>query len=103
MAKSFTFAAFRAEVETVRNAGLSGKITNILNKEALKGATITIKNYNKVAVTEKDGRFEITPLSADKYMVIVECPGFVTQIFEEVKIRTGMTTRLNVKMVAVVA
>ncbi len=101
MAKSFTFAAFRAEVETVRNAGLSGKITNILNNDALKGATITIKDYNKVAVTEKSGRFEITPLSADKYTVIVECPSYETQTFKEVKIKTGVTTRLNVKMMPV--
>jgi Carboxypeptidase regulatory-like domain len=101
MAKSFTFAALRSEVETVGNAGLSGKITNILNKDALKGATITIKDYNKVAVTEKSGRFDITPLSMGKYTVIVECPGYETQTFKEVKIRTGVTTRLNVKMVPI--
>jgi Carboxypeptidase regulatory-like domain len=99
MAKSFTFAAFRSEVETVRNAGLAGKITNILNKTALKDVTITIKNYNKVAVTDRFGRFEITPLSMDKYTVIVECAGYETQIFTDVKIKTGVTTRLNVKMV----
>lgn len=102
MAKSFTFAAFRSEVETVRNAGLSGKITNALNKEALKGATITILNYNKGTVTDKYGRFEITPLSMDKYTVIVECKGFETQTFKDVKIKTGVMTRLNVKMIPVI-
>ena len=102
MMKYFTFASFRSEVETVKNAGLSGKITNILNKDALKGATITILNYNKSVVTEKNGRFEITPLSAGKYTVIVECPGYETQTFEEVKIRTGAMTRLNVQMAVAV-
>jgi hypothetical protein len=101
MAKIFMFTSLRSEVETVRNAGLAGKITNLLNKEALKSVSITIKDYNKVAVTEKDGRFEFTPLSMGKYTVIVECPGFETQMFKDVKIKTGVTTRLNVKMVAV--
>ncbi len=100
MMKYFTFASFRSEVETVKNAGLSGKITNILNKDTLKGATITILNYNKSAVTEKSGKFEITPLSMGKYTVIVTCPGYETQTFEDVKIKTGVMTRLNVKMVA---
>lgn len=103
MAKSFTFLAFRAEVETVKNAGLSGKITHILNNEALKGATVTIKDYNKIAVTDKSGRFDITPLSMGKYTVIVACEGYETQTFKEVKIKTGVTTRLNVKMVLLAA
>lgn len=100
MLKYFKFTSFRSEVESVKNAGLSGKITNILNKDLLKGAIITILNYNKSFVTEKNGRFEIAPLSAGKYTVIVACPGYETQTFEDVKIRTGAMTRLNVKMVA---
>ena len=100
MQKYFKFGSFRSEVEGVKNAGLSGKITNILNKDALKGATITILNYNKSFVTEKNGKFDISPLSAGKYTVIVECPSFETQTFKDVKIKTGATTRLNVQMVA---
>lgn len=100
MAKLFTFASLKSEVETIRNAGLSGKITNTLNNDALKEATITIKDYNKVAVTDKFGRFEITPLSANRYTVIIACPNYETQTFNDVKIKTGVTTRLNVKMVA---
>jgi hypothetical protein len=101
MAKLFTFTSFRAEVESVKNAGLAGKITYILNKDALKDATITIKDYNKSFVTDKSGKFEITPLSMGKYTVVVECLGFETQTFVDVKIKTGVTTRLNVKMVGV--
>lgn len=100
MQKYFKFSSFRSEVEAVKNAGLSGKITNLLNKDALKGATITILNYNKSVVTEKNGKFDIGPLSAGKYTVIVECPGYETQTFKDVKIKTGVMTRLNVKMVA---
>ncbi len=60
-AKTFTFASFLSAVETVRHAGLSGKITHILNNKAIEGVTITIQDYNKSAVTEKSGKFKITP------------------------------------------
>ncbi len=101
MAKTFTFVSFLSAVETVHHAGLAGKITNKLNNEAIKDATITIQDYNKSAVTEKSGKFKITPLSMGIYTVIVTCPGFETQTFEAVKIKTGVKTRLNVQLVAV--
>ncbi len=100
-AKTFTFVFFRSAVETVRHAGLSGKITHILNNKAIEGVTITIQDYNKAAMTEKSGKFKITPLSMGIYSVIVACPGFETQTFEAVKIKTGVKTRLNVQLVAV--
>lgn len=100
MAKTFTSASFLSAVETIRHAGLSGKITNILNNAAIEGATITVQDYNKSAVTEKSGKFKITPLSMGLYTVIVTCPGFKTQTFVAVKIKTGIKTRLNVKLVA---
>jgi hypothetical protein len=61
----------------------------------------SLRDVTKSFVTDKSGKFEITPLSTDKYTVIVECAGFETQVFTDVKIKTGVTTRLNVKMVAV--
>ena len=100
-AKTFTFASFRSAVETVRHAGLSGKITHLLNNMPIEGATITIQDYNKSAVTAKSGKFKISPLSMGIYTVIVTCPRFEPQTFNAVKIKTGVKTRLNVQLVAV--
>ena len=53
-------------------------------------------------MTDDKGRFDISPLSSGKYTIIVEKEGFVTQIFKDFKINTGVTSRLNVALVAVV-
>lgn len=102
LSKQFVFVTLVSQTQGVRNAGLSGKIIGT-NKAALKKAVIIIEGSDKVAETDEDGKFEISPLSMGKYRVIVECPGYETQIFEEVKIKTGVTTRLNVQLVVVAA
>jgi hypothetical protein len=38
-----------------------------------------------------------------KYKVAIKAVGYVTQVFENVIIKTGVMTRLNVKMIAVIA
>ena len=71
-----------------------------INNFAIKGARITIKDYEKTAETDKDGKFEITPLSSGKYTVIVEREGYLPQTIKDVVIRTGVTSRLNVLLQA---
>lgn len=100
-AKQYTFANFESQTHGIKNAGLSGKVLRDVNNFAIKGAKITIKNYEKTAETDKDGKFEITPLSSGKYTVIVECEGYITREFKDVVIKTGVTTRLNVLLTAV--
>ncbi len=81
--------------------GISGKVMQDVNKYVLEGVRITIKDFGKVAITDKYGKFEITPLSSGKYTIIVEKEGYVTQIFKDFRINTGVTSRLNVLLVAV--
>lgn len=100
-AKSYTFAAFESQTHGVRNAGLAGKIMRNINKFALKDARITIQDFDKVAISDDKGRFEITPLSSGKYTIIIEKEGSVTQIFKDFVIKTGVTSRLNVELVPV--
>ena len=100
-AKQYTFANFENQTHGVKNAGLAGKIMRDVNNFTIKGAKITIKDYEKTAETDKDGKFEITPLSSGKYTVIVECESYTTQTFKDTAIKTGVTTRLNVLLAAV--
>lgn len=101
-AKQYTFAAFESQTHGVKNAGLAGKVVRDVNKFAQKDVRITIKDFDIVVMTDEKGRFEISPLSSGKYTIIVEKEGFVTQIFKDFKISTGVTSRLNVELVAVV-
>ena len=88
-----------AQTHGVRNAGVGGKVTIDGTKMILEDVKITIVEVNKTAITEKKtGKFEITPLSSGKYTIIVEKEGYVTQIFKDFKINTGVTARLNVAM-----
>lgn len=100
-AKQYTFSVFESQTHGVKNAGISGKIMRDVNKYVLEGVRITIKDFDKVTITDAKGRFEITPLSSGKYTIIVEKEGYVTQIFKDFKITTGVTARLNVLLVAI--
>ena len=99
-AKQYAFAVFESQTHGVKNAGISGKIMRDVNKFAKEGVRITVKDFDKVATTDKYGKFEIAPLSNGKYTIIVEKEGYVTQIFKDFKISTGVTARLNVLLVA---
>ena len=100
-AKQYAFSVFESQTHGVKNAGISGKVMQDVNKYVLDGVRITVKDFGKNAVTDKYGKFEITPLSSGKYTIIVEKEGYVTQIFKDFKISTGVTARLNVLLVAV--
>lgn len=100
-AKQYAFSVFESQTHGVKNAGISGKVMQDVNKYVLDGVRITVKDFGKTAVTDKYGKFEITPLSSGKYTIIVEKEGYVTQIFKDFKISTGVTARLNVLLVAV--
>ncbi len=100
-AKQYAFSVFESQTHGVKNAGLSGKVMRDVNKYVLEGVRITVKDFDKVAITDAKGRFEITPLSTGKYTIIVEKEGYITQIFKDFKISTGVTARLNVLLVAV--
>ena len=101
-AKQYTFAAFESQTHGVKNAGVAGKVVRDVNKFAQKDVRITIKDFDIVVMTDEKGRFEITPFSSGKYTIIVEKEGFVTQIFKDFKISTGVTSRLNIELVAIV-
>ena len=94
----FNFTTYWNQVKSTKNAGLSGKVTTEEDpKTGLENVLITIKGSIKADETDAEGRYEINSLSADKYMVTFEAEGYESQTIE-VTIKTGVTTRLNVKM-----
>ena len=97
-AKLYQFSAVLAQVEDGKNAGISGKITEEGGKKGIAGIAVTEPISGKTAVTDKDGRYEITPLSMDKYTLIFSGEGYETQTIEKIAVKTGVTTRQNAAM-----
>jgi Carboxypeptidase regulatory-like domain len=95
LSKQFIFTTLLSQTQGTPNAGISGRITGT-NKKSISKVLIFIDGVEKIAETDEDGKFELGPLSKDKYNVTVQCEGYVTQIFKDFAVKTGVMSRLNV-------
>lgn len=68
-----TFLLFK----TVTTAGLSGKVTNINNGAAVSGVTVTVAS--KSAITDFNGNYSITGLSAGTFNYMFDKPFYRTK------------------------
>jgi hypothetical protein len=98
-AKSFSFTVILDKTHGVRNAGLAGKAINATNQKGIKDVSLAVQGLDKATMTDKDGKYELTPLSAGKYTIIVTAKGFISQTFKDQPIKTGVMSRLNVIMI----
>ena len=95
----FTFPNMLSKVRGNKLAGIIGKVTEADKKTIIKKVTITIKGTHKVASSNDKGRYEITPVTASKYVVVAEAEGFEPAVSEEVTIKSGIMSRVNFIMV----
>jgi hypothetical protein len=100
LATQFTFAAQLSQVQGTKNAGFNGKVLTV-DKKIVPKLVITVTGSDKIATYDADGRYEITPLSQAKYTITYEAEGYITQVFKDEPIKTGVMSRINVEMVAV--
>ena len=101
LAKQFVWSTLVAQTHGVKNAGFAGKITDADNPKLGVVATITVKNSDKTAISDSDGRYELGPLSMGDYSVTITAVGYETMTVE-IAINTGVTARLNVNLKKVV-
>jgi CarboxypepD_reg-like domain len=94
-AKLFVWTTLIAQTQGVRNAGVSGKITDEATKKPLESVKITVKDVDKAAITAKNGCYKINLLSSETYTLLFEKEGYEPQTIT-LKIKTGVTARLNV-------
>jgi hypothetical protein len=97
--RDYTFAALLSQVRGIPNAGFNGKITEADGKTPVIKALIQLNDTTLSVESDEEGRYEVTPLSESKVSVTVSAVGFVTQVFHKINIKTGVMTRLNVKLV----
>ena len=101
-AKQYEFNTIWDLVEPTKNAGVKGKTLAVGGKVSVSNVTVKELLTGKTALSDKDGSYEIAPLSEGKYTLTFSAEGYVTQTIEIV-VKTGVTKRLNVEMVVVTA
>ncbi|MBS4029773.1 MAG: carboxypeptidase-like regulatory domain-containing protein [Ignavibacteriales bacterium] len=79
---------------------LQGKITDSETGEALIGATILIQSTQSGAATNLDGEYAILNIPPGNYTVRVSYLGYQTQVVEGVRVVSGITKDLDVKLKA---
>ncbi len=77
---------------------LKGKITDAESGEALIGATILIDGTFKGTSTDLDGNYTITDIKPGMYTLKSQYISFQSQIFENVEVKAGKVTAINVKL-----
>jgi len=77
---------------------LQGKISDSETREALVGATVLIENTQVGAATNLEGVYVILNLQPGNYTVKISYLGYQTQRIEGVRIVSGITKDLDVKL-----
>lgn len=79
----FCFSIFSVNAEEDPNTfTISGQILTASTHEAVSFATIKIENYNIYSVCDINGNFEITNLSSGKYILEIQCIGYIPKKHE---------------------
>ena len=101
LAKAYQFSTFLSRVESTKNAGINGKVTINGGKKGLPIVTVTEPISGKSDTSEKDGYYEIAPLSMGSYALVFSADGYVSQTLSGLEVQKGVMKRLNVEMVPV--
>ena len=101
LAKAYQFSTFLSRVESTKNAGINGKVTINGGKKGLPIVTVTEPISGKSYTSEKDGYYEIAPLSMGSYSLVFSADGYVSQTLSGLDVQNGVMKRLNVVMVRV--
>jgi outer membrane receptor protein involved in Fe transport len=77
---------------------LEGRVSDLKTDEALPGVNIVVKGTYYGATTDVKGKFVIPNISDGSYTVVVSFIGYRTMQFTAVKIESGKTKQLDIKL-----
>lgn len=83
-----------------QTGGISGKVTDAANGEALIGVTVFIDGTTLGTGTDIDGNFQLLKLQAGSYRVVARYLSYSTQTIESVVVKPGENSVLNIKLEA---
>lgn len=73
---------------------LKGTVQNASNRSAVKGAAILVKETGNQATANAAGNYEIKPIAAGTYTIIISATGFKEKTEAEIKVKQGQNTTL---------
>ncbi len=68
---------------------------------AVANAKISIVSVNKSCVSDAEGRFDLSPVAAGVYNILIEAESFQPFAIEAYEVKTGIIGRLNVVLTVV--
>jgi hypothetical protein len=99
--KLFTFDQVLLTVAGPGIAGIRGLITDSATGLKLPNgvfATISIFGTEHTTQSNGDSRYEISPVAAGTYTIVIECPGYQTLQIPNIEIQTGTLKTLNITL-----
>ena len=92
--------AFSALFSHAQMGNLKGKLTDESTGENLVGAYVRVVGTYGAAISEADGTFVIKNIKPGRYSVNISFIGYQQKVYNDIDIKAGINTILNVKMVA---
>jgi len=93
-----TFLLVSCSFLFAQNGKISGLIIDKTTQEALIGVNVSIEGTTSGAVTDVDGKYEITDVTAGNYKLIFSYIGYNNKTVENVEVKANETTTLNVSL-----
>ncbi|WP_417603273.1 carboxypeptidase-like regulatory domain-containing protein [Owenweeksia hongkongensis] len=82
---------------------LIGVVSDLENMETLPFVNVVIKDIkgNIIAggVSDLDGEFNINPIAPGHYTIEASFAGYETEVFKQVKVKSGEKTKLNILLI----
>ena len=92
------FLIFVSNLFAQSTGKLTGKITDKASGDPLPGVNIILQGTYYGAATDIEGRFKISKINPGTYTVKISLIGYKTMKYTGIKITSGRTTELNVKL-----
>lgn len=96
--KQFVFAELLYLASGTGTAGFKGRVTTAGTDVGIEGVKVAIKGSDKTAVTDADGRYEITQLVSGKYTIVFEKEGYESKVITDFVVKVGTVSNLNVEL-----
>lgn len=91
-----------AGTEAQSTQQLRGTITDQVLNQPLAGATVSIKNMGKSAITNEEGVFRFNDLPVGLYDLVISYTGFKEGSLENIAVNAGKETVLSIRLEALV-
>lgn len=96
--KTILFLAFACQILYGQTGQISGKILDSKFAEAVIGATVRLDGGAKGCVADFDGNWSLTQVPVGKHKITISFIGYATKEINEIEVKNGATTTLDIKL-----